>query len=77
MELCLGKQDSLQGVKLSHFDSVEMAVVDTWGYKVNGSWTGIAGYLQRGKADIGATALYITESRLSVLTYIAGTTRTR
>jgi hypothetical protein len=54
-----------------------MAVVHSWGYKVNGSWTGMTGYLQRGNADVGATALYITESRLSVLTYIAGTTLTR
>ena len=62
---------------LLHCDSVEMAVVHSWGYKVNGSWTGMTGYLQRGNADVGATALYITESRLSVLTYIAGTTLTR
>jgi len=64
-------------VLLLHSDSVEMAVTNSWGYKVNGSWTGLAGYLESGDADVGATALYITDSRISVLTYMAGTTRTR
>lgn len=54
-----------------------MAVTHTWGYKVNGSWTGMTGYLESGDVDVGATAMYITESRISVLTYLAATTRTR
>ncbi|XP_021928351.1 glutamate receptor ionotropic, delta-2-like [Zootermopsis nevadensis] len=53
---------------------VEMTVVGTWGYDVNGSWTGLSGYLQRGDADIGATALFVTKNRLPFMTYIAGTT---
>jgi hypothetical protein len=51
-----------------------MTVVNTWGYDVNGSWTGLSGYLQRGDADIGATAMFVIENRLPFLTYIAGTT---
>jgi len=58
-------------------NSVEMTVVNTWGYNVNGSWTGMSGYLQRGDADIGATAMFVTADRLPILTYIAGTTSSR
>jgi hypothetical protein len=55
-------------------DSVEMAVVDTWGYDAS---TGMFGYLHRGDADIGTTPMFVIEERLSVVTYIAGTTRSR
>jgi hypothetical protein len=54
-----------------------MTVVNTWGYDVNGSWTGLSGYLQRGDADIGATAMFVTENRLPFVTYIAGTSETK
>jgi hypothetical protein len=53
---------------------VELTVVDTWGYD---AWSGMFGYLYRGDADIGITAMFVTEERQSAVTYIAGTTRSR
>jgi hypothetical protein len=57
-----------------NFDSVELTVVDTWGYDAS---SGMLGYLHRGDADIGTTAMIVTEERQSMVTFIAGTTRTR
>ncbi|XP_033608442.1 ionotropic receptor 75a [Cryptotermes secundus] len=54
--------------------SVEMAVVNSWGYD---AWSGMLGYLHRGDADIGASPMFVIEERLSMVTYIAGTTRSR
>jgi hypothetical protein len=54
--------------------STEVTVVDTWGYD---AWSGMFGYLYRGDADVAITPMFITEERQSVLTYIAGTTRSR
>jgi hypothetical protein len=51
-----------------------MTVVDSWGYD---AWSGMLGYLHRGDADIGTTPMFVIEERLSVITYIAGTTRSR
>lgn len=55
-------------------DSVEMTVVNSWGYD---AWSGMLGYLHRGDADIGASPMFVIEERLSMVTYIAGTTRSR
>ncbi|XP_069698811.1 uncharacterized protein [Periplaneta americana] len=56
--------------------SVQIAIVNSWGYDINGSWDGMAGYLQRGEADVGATALFITRSRIPVMVFISPTTKT-
>jgi hypothetical protein len=57
--------------------SVDMIITDTWGYAINGSWTGLTGFLQRGEADIGSTGMFVLKQRLSVVNFIAATTRTR
>ncbi|XP_063232175.1 glutamate receptor ionotropic, delta-2-like [Bacillus rossius redtenbacheri] len=57
--------------------SMELSIVDTWGYPSNGSWSGMVGSLQREEADIGATALFFTANRLPVIDYIAMTTPTK
>jgi hypothetical protein len=54
-----------------------MAVTDTWGYSINGSWTGLTGFLQREQADVGSTGMFVLKQRLSVVNFIAATTRTR
>ncbi|KAL3269442.1 hypothetical protein HHI36_008512 [Cryptolaemus montrouzieri] len=57
---------------------LEYTVESTWGYKNNQSiWSGMIGELTRNKADIGGTALFITEDRVSTIDYIAMTTKTR
>ncbi|XP_035223526.1 glutamate receptor ionotropic, delta-1-like [Stegodyphus dumicola] len=41
-----------------------------WGSRLpNGSWSGIIGMLQRGEADIGISAIFITEQRLGVVDF--------
>jgi hypothetical protein len=57
--------------------SVDMVITDTWGYAINGSWTGLTGYLQREEADIGTTGMFVLKQRLSVVNFIASTTPTR
>jgi hypothetical protein len=54
-----------------------MTITDTWGYSINGSWTGLTGFLQREEADIGSTGMFVLKQRLSVVNFIAATTRTR
>jgi hypothetical protein len=57
--------------------SVDMIITDTWGYSINGSWTGLTGFLQREEADIGSTGMFVLKQRLSVVNFIAATTPTR
>ncbi|KAJ9584278.1 hypothetical protein L9F63_021374 [Diploptera punctata] len=58
--------------------SVEMAVVDTWGYPDDtGNWSGLAGYLLRDQADIGTTGMFVTKQRLPFVRYIASTSETK
>ena len=54
-----------------------MTFTDTWGYPVNGSWTGLTGFLQREEADIGATGMFVLKERLPVVHFITATTSTR
>jgi hypothetical protein len=54
-----------------------MTVTDTWGYPVNGSWTGLTGFLQREEADVGATGMFVLKERLPVVNFITATTSTR
>lgn len=58
--------------------SVRYSIVNTWGYlnKDDGSWTGMIGELTDNKAEIGATALFFTDNRISVIQYVAMTTKT-
>ncbi|KAG8235411.1 hypothetical protein J437_LFUL015867 [Ladona fulva] len=52
-------------------------VEDSWGYKINGTYNGMVGKLQAGEAEIGATALFLTEERMRILDYVSMTTTTR
>nr|QJX74376.1 ionotropic receptor 3 [Ceracris kiangsu] len=54
--------------------SLELVVTDEWGYESNGSWSGLVGSLQRGEADVGGTALFVTADRMRLIDYIALTT---
>uniref|UniRef100_A0A336M5H9 CSON011044 protein n=1 Tax=Culicoides sonorensis TaxID=179676 RepID=A0A336M5H9_CULSO len=58
--------------------TVRYSIVDTWGYlnKDDGKWNGMIGELTENKADIGATALFFTENRISVIQYVSMTTKT-
>ncbi|KAL0892970.1 hypothetical protein ABMA27_014639 [Loxostege sticticalis] len=50
---------------------------DTWGYRVNGSWNGMTGYLLREEVEIGGSPMFFTSERISVVDYIASPTPTR
>jgi hypothetical protein len=54
-----------------------MKITNTWGYAINGSWTGLTGFLQREEVDIGSTGMFVLKERLSVVNFIAATTSTR
>ncbi|KAK4308275.1 hypothetical protein Pmani_020028 [Petrolisthes manimaculis] len=49
----------------------EPADGNRWGWKVNGTWTGLLGELHRDETDIGLANLYITINRLGALDYSA------
>lgn len=52
--------------------SVRYSIVSSWGYlDSNGSWSGMIGQLVRNEADLGATSLFFTADRVSVIQYIA------
>jgi len=55
--------------------TVKYAVVSTWGYrnKTTGKWNGMVGDLLNDEADIGATGLFFTSDRVSMLEYISPT----
>ncbi|XP_069696780.1 probable glutamate receptor [Periplaneta americana] len=57
--------------------SVEMKATDSWGYLQNGSWSGLAGYLQRGEVDIGCTAMFMLPSRLPIVHFISAPVKTK
>ena len=52
---------------------MEPVFTEAWGYPINGTkwYAGIAGLLQRGIVEIGATTLLIKPARLDVLDYAA------
>jgi hypothetical protein len=52
---------------------MQLVFTDAWGYPINGTkwYAGIAGLLQRGIVEIGATTLLIKPARLDVLDYAA------
>lgn len=52
--------------------SVTYSIVPSWGYlDANGEWSGMIGQLVRNEADLGATSLFFTADRVSVIQYIA------
>ncbi|XP_072932062.1 uncharacterized protein [Epargyreus clarus] len=44
---------------------------DTWGYLINGSWTGMIGNIVRGEAELTGTVSFLTLERLEVLDYLS------
>ncbi|XP_063896895.1 uncharacterized protein LOC135118514 [Helicoverpa armigera] len=50
---------------------------NTWGYRVNGSWNGMTGYLVRGEVEVGGSPMFFTFERVSIVDYIASPTPTR
>ncbi|XP_075973045.1 uncharacterized protein LOC142974531 [Anticarsia gemmatalis] len=50
---------------------------DTWGYRVNGTWNGMTGYLVRGEVEVGGSPMFFTLERISIVDYIASPTPTR
>jgi hypothetical protein len=52
---------------------MDLVFTDAWGFPINGSkwYAGVAGLLQRGEVDIGATTLLIKSARLDVVDYAA------
>lgn len=52
--------------------SVTYSIVPSWGYlDADGEWSGMIGQLVRNEADLGATSLFFTADRVSVIQYIA------
>ncbi|PSN34656.1 Ionotropic receptor 75c [Blattella germanica] len=52
---------------------MEPVLTDAWGYPINNTemYAGIAGQLQRGEVEIGATTLLIKNARLNIIDYAA------
>ncbi|XP_063975807.1 uncharacterized protein LOC135161814 [Diachasmimorpha longicaudata] len=58
--------------------TVHFTFTPTWGYQSpNGSWDGMIGGLLRDEIDLGGTGIFITEPRLTVVSYIHLYTPTR
>ncbi|KAM3964361.1 ionotropic receptor 75a-like [Aphomia sociella] len=51
--------------------------VNTWGYRVNGTWNGMTGYLVREEVEIGGSPMFFTSERIPVVDYISSPTPTR
>ncbi|KAJ6624616.1 Glutamate receptor ionotropic, kainate 4, partial [Pseudolycoriella hygida] len=52
--------------------SVRYSIVPSWGYMdADGEWSGMIGQLVKNEADLGATSLFFTADRVSVIQYIA------
>nr|ARO70547.1 antennal ionotropic receptor 75q2-2 [Dendrolimus punctatus] len=49
---------------------------NTWGYRVNGTWNGMTGYLVRREVDIGGSPMFFTSERIPFVDYIASPTPT-
>jgi hypothetical protein len=54
-----------------------MTVTDSWGHSINGSWTGLTGFLQREEADVGSTGMFLLKERLPVVNFVAAPIPTR
>ncbi|XP_037965191.2 uncharacterized protein LOC119691544 [Plutella xylostella] len=51
-------------------------ITNTWGYEVNGTWTGLTGFMVRKEIEFGGTPLFLTAERISVIDYLACPTLT-
>lgn len=53
--------------------TVRYSIVPSWGYqnRTSGRWDGMIGELVENEADIGATALFMTDDRAGTIQYIA------
>nr|AXF48841.1 ionotropic receptor IR10 [Lobesia botrana] len=49
----------------------KLIFTNSWGYLINGSWTGILGDISQGKADLPGSVLVITKERMEQLDYLA------
>ncbi|KAG7302862.1 hypothetical protein JYU34_012845 [Plutella xylostella] len=54
-----------------------LVFTDTWGYRVNGSWNGMTGYLVRREVEIGGSPMFFTSERASLVDYVSSPTPTR
>lgn len=59
--------------------TIKYSIVSTWGYKnqTTGKWNGLVGEILSDEADIGATPLFFTKDRVSILEYISRPTSAR
>ncbi len=59
--------------------TVKYSIVPTWGYlnQTTGQWSGMVGEILNDTADIGATPLFLTGNRVSILEFISHPTATR
>nr|AST36235.1 putative ionotropic receptor IR75q.1 [Hedya nubiferana] len=48
-----------------------LILTNTWGYNVNGSWTGIMSHLSQGKADLPGSVMILTNERMQILDYLS------
>ncbi len=52
--------------------TISYSTVSSWGYlDADGEWSGMIGQLVKNEADLGATSLFFTADRVSVIQYIA------
>lgn len=58
--------------------TAEYSIVSTWGYKddKSGEWSGMVGQLVRNEVELGASPLFMTVERVSIIQYIASPTPT-
>lgn len=58
--------------------TAEFSIVSTWGYKDDktGEWSGMVGQLVRNEVELGASPLFMTVDRISIIQYIASPTPT-
>nr|XP_021203484.2 ionotropic receptor 75a [Bombyx mori] len=51
--------------------------VNTWGYRINGTWNGLTGFLVNGDVEIGGSPMFFTAERTAVVDFISSPTPTR
>lgn len=58
--------------------SAEYSIVSTWGYRddATNEWNGMVGQLVRNEVELGASPLFMTIERVSLIEYIASPTPT-
>ncbi|XP_073963211.1 ionotropic receptor 75a-like [Choristoneura fumiferana] len=68
----VSKSLSLQLIPLYYFMNATRRMIypKTWGYYVNGSWTGMLGDMVEGRAELAGTLLFITKQRIEIQEYL-------